>query len=76
MFNLDEYNALLNYHLYEVQSARFSYYFIKQNRGYHTGEILELVSDISITDKVGRWCAPDFIFDQLVKYAQKTKKIL
>lgn len=69
VLNLDEFNtALLNYHLYEAQSARFTYYFIKQNCGYRSGEILELVSDIETTNRIGGWYAPDFVFDQLVEY--------
>lgn len=60
---------LLNYHLYEAKSARFDYYFIKQNCGYRTGEILELVSDIKTTERVGPWYAPDYVFDQLLEYS-------
>lgn len=72
VLNLNEFNtALLNYHLYEAQSARFSYYFIKQNCGYRSGEILELIKDdIKTTDRIGSWYAPDFVFDQLVEYKQ------
>lgn len=59
---------LLNYHLYEAKSARFDYYFIKQNCGYRTGEILELISDIKTTERLGPWYAPDYVFDQLLEY--------
>ena len=59
---------LLNYHLYEAKSARFDYYFIKQNCGYRSGEILELISDIKTTDRIGAWYAPDYVFDQLLEY--------
>lgn len=59
---------LLNYHLYEAKSARFDYYFIKQNCGYRTGEILELISDIKTTERMGPWYAPDYVFDQLLEY--------
>ena len=70
VLNLDEFNTqLLNYHLYEAKSARFDYYFIKQNCGYRSGELLELVSDIKTTQRRSPWYAPDFVFDQLVEYS-------
>ncbi|WP_230656203.1 lipoprotein N-acyltransferase Lnb domain-containing protein [Psychrobacter sp. I-STPA10] len=70
VLNLDEFNTqLLNYHLYEAKSARFDYYFIKQNCGYRSGELLELVSDIKTTQRTSPWYAPDFVFDQLVEYS-------
>lgn len=66
VLNLDEFNTqLLNYHLYETKSARFSYYFIKQNCGYRSGELLELVSDVNTTDRIGGWYAPEYVFQQL-----------
>ena len=69
VLNLDTFDTqLLNYHLYEAKSARFDYYFIKQNCGYRSGEILELISDIKTTDRMGAWYAPDYVFDQLVEY--------
>lgn len=67
----DKKRALLNYHLYEAQKARFDYYFIKQNCGYRSGELLELISDIKTTDRTGGWYAPDFVFDQLTEYHQQ-----
>lgn len=70
VLNLDTFETqLLNYHLYEAKSARFDYYFIKQNCGYRTGEILELVSDIKTTERLGPWYAPDYVFDQLLEYS-------
>lgn len=75
VLNLDEFNTrLLNYHLYELQSARFTYYFIKQNCGYRSGELLELVSDIKTTNRLGGWYAPEFEFDQLVEYDQSLRQ--
>lgn len=75
MLNLDEFNTrLLNYHLYELQSARFTYYFIKQNCGYRSGELLELVSDIKTTNRLGGWYAPEFEFDQLVEHDQALRQ--
>lgn len=69
VLDLDDFNTrLLNYHLYEAQSARFTYYFIKQNCGYRSGELLELVSDINTTQRPGGWYAPDYVFDQLKEY--------
>lgn len=77
VLNLDEFHTrLLNYHLIEAQSARFTYYFIKQNCGYRSGEILELVSDIETTNRLGGWYAPDFVFDQLVEYDQRPEEHL
>ena len=69
VLNLDTFETqLLNYHLYEAKSARFDYYFIKQNCGYRSGEILELISDIKMTERVGPWYAPDYAFDQLLEH--------
>jgi hypothetical protein len=70
VLNLEEFETqLLNYHLYEAKSARFDYYFIKQNCGYRTGEILELISDVKTTERLGPWYAPDYVFDQLLEYS-------
>lgn len=69
VLNLDTFETqLLNYHLYEAKSARFDYYFIKQNCGYRSGEMLELISDIKTTERVGPWYAPDYVFDQLLEH--------
>lgn len=69
VLSLSDYNkALLNYHLHEIAGAKFSYYFIKQNCGYRTGELLELVSDMHTTKRLGGWYAPEFVFDELVAY--------
>ncbi|MFT0773389.1 DUF4105 domain-containing protein [Psychrobacter aquimaris] len=69
VLNLDTFETqLLNYHLYEAKFARFDYYFIKQNCGYRSGEILELISDIRTTERVGPWYAPDYVFDQLLEH--------
>ena len=69
VLNLREFETqLLNYHLYEAKAARFDYYFIKQNCGYRTGEILELISDVKTTNRLGPWYAPDYVFDQLFEY--------
>lgn len=67
--DLDDFDRiLLNYHLYEASQARFTYYFIKQNCGYRSGEILELVSDMPMTERIGGWYAPDFVFNQLTEH--------
>ena len=77
VLNLDPFNTqLLNYHLYEAQQARFDYYFIKQNCGYRSGEILELVSDIKTTERLGAWYAPDYVFDQLVEYQSDERPLI
>ncbi|WP_350561766.1 DUF4105 domain-containing protein [Psychrobacter sp. CAL346-MNA-CIBAN-0220] len=69
VLNLEAFETqLLNYHLYEAKSARFDYYFIKQNCGYRSGEILELISDVKTTERLGPWYAPDYVFDQLIEY--------
>ncbi|MBI0425750.1 DUF4105 domain-containing protein [Psychrobacter sp. NG27] len=67
---------LLNYHLYEAKSARFDYYFIKQNCGYRSGEILELISDINTTERIGPWYAPDYVFDQLLEYENGAESLV
>ena len=77
VLNLDPFHTqLLNYHLYEAQQARFDYYFIKQNCGYRSGEILELVSDIKTTERLGAWYAPDYVFDQLVEYQSTDEPLI
>lgn len=68
VLNLDEFSQkLLSYHLQEASQAKFSYYFIKQNCGYRSGELLELISDLKTTERVGGWYAPEFVFDTLMR---------
>lgn len=77
VLNLEPFEMqLLNYHLHEAKSARFDYYFIKQNCGYRSGEILELISPIKTTSRLGPWYAPDYIFDQLIEHDATAKKPL
>jgi hypothetical protein len=64
----DEQKALLIYHLVEVKSHYFYYYFIKQNCAYRTGELLELISDIDITHHVMPWYSPEYVFHQIEEY--------
>jgi hypothetical protein len=63
-----EQKALFIYHLAEVKSHSFDYYFIKQNCAYRTGELLELISDIKITDRITPWYIPEYVFDQIEEY--------
>ena len=77
VLNLEEYETqLLNYHLYEAKSARFDYYFIKQNCGYRSGEILELISDVKTTERIGPWYAPDYVFDQLLEHEGESESLV
>lgn len=77
VLNLEPFETqLLNYHLYEAKSARFDYYFIKQNCGYRSGEILELISDIKTTERIGPWYAPDYVFDQLLEHEREDKSLV
>ena len=77
VLNLEAFETqLLNYHLYEAKSARFDYYFIKQNCGYRSGEILELISDVKTTERIGPWYAPDYIFDQLLEHDSGTGSLV
>ena len=77
VLNLDAFETqLLNYHLYEAKSARFDYYFIKQNCGYRSGEILELVSDVKTTARIGAWYAPDYVFDQLLEHGDDSTSLV
>ncbi len=63
-----EQKALFIYHLTEVESHTFDYYFIKQNCAYRSGELLELISDIKITKHLTPWYAPEYVFDQIEEY--------
>lgn len=72
----DNQKTLLNYHLFELRKARFDYYFLKQNCGYRTGELLELVTDISITNRITPWYAPDYIFHQMLEHRLPSGKPL
>ena len=63
-----EQKALLIYHLAEIQFHSIDYYFIKQNCAYRSGELLELIADIQITNRVTPWYAPEYIFDQMEEY--------
>lgn len=63
----DEQKELINYHLYELQHLDFDYYFLKQNCAYRSGELLELVSDLAMTERLSPWYAPDYIFHQLTE---------
>lgn len=77
VLNLEAFETqLLNYHLYEAKSARFDYYFIKQNCGYRSGEILELISDVKTTERIGPWYAPDYVFDQLLEHDSGTESLV
>lgn len=77
VLNLESYETqLLNYHLYEAKSARFDYYFIKQNCGYRSGEILELISDVKTTERIGPWYAPDYVFDQLLEHEDGAESLV
>ena len=77
VLNLDTFDTqLLNYHLYEAKSARFDYYFIKQNCGYRSGEILELISDVKTTERIGPWYAPDYVFDQLLEHEGESESLV
>lgn len=77
VLNLEAFETqLLNYHLYEAKSARFDYYFIKQNCSYRSGEILELISDIKTTDRIGPWYAPEYVFDQLTEHNGKETSLV
>ena len=63
-----EQKTLFIYHLAEVQLHTFDYYFIKRNCAYRSGELLELISDIKITNHIAPWYAPEYIFDQIEEY--------
>lgn len=77
VLNLEDFDTqLLNYHLYEAKSARFDYYFIKQNCGYRSGEILELISDVKMTERIGPWYAPDYVFNQLLEHDNDTDPLV
>lgn len=77
VLNLEPFEKqLLNYHLYETKSARFDYYFIKQNCGYRSGEILELISDVETTERIGPWYAPDYVFDQLIEHDSEAEPLV
>ena len=77
VLNLEAFETqLLNYHLYEAKSARFDYYFIKQNCSYRSGEILELISDIKMTERIGPWYAPEYVFDQLTEHNGKAESLV
>ncbi|SLJ83277.1 DUF4105 domain-containing protein [Psychrobacter sp. DAB_AL43B] len=77
VLNLEAFETqLLNYHLYEAKLARFDYYFIKQNCGYRSGEILELISDVKTTERIGPWYAPDYVFDQLLEHDNGTEPLV
>lgn len=77
VLNLEAFETqLLNYHLYEAKSARFDYYFIKQNCGYRSGEILELISDVKTTERIGPWYAPDYVFDQILEHDSGTESLV
>lgn len=77
VLNLETFETqLLNYHLYEAKSARFDYYFIKQNCSYRSGEILELISDIKMTERIGPWYAPEYVFDQLSEHDSEVESLV
>ena len=77
VLNLEPFEKqLLNYHLYETKSARFDYYFIKQNCGYRSGEILELISDVETTERIGPWYAPDYVFDQSIEHDSEAEPLV
>ncbi len=65
-----EQKTLFIYHLAELQSHSIDYYFIKQNCAYRSAELLELISDLKITDRTTPWYMPEYVFDQIEEYRQ------
>lgn len=63
---------LLIYHLHELQQHKFKYYFLKQNCGYRTGELIELITETDFTNNLLPWYAPDTTFQEILAY-QKDK---
>jgi hypothetical protein len=63
-----EQKSLFIYHLAELQSHSIDYYFIKQNCAYRLAELLEVISDIKITDRITPWYMPEYVFDQIEEY--------
>jgi hypothetical protein len=63
-----EQKTLFIYHLAELQSHSIDYYFIKQNCAYRLAELLEVISDIKITNRMTPWYMPEYVFDQIEEY--------
>lgn len=60
--------ALIHLHLYESNNKLFNYYFIKQNCAYRTGELVELISDLKMTDRMAPWYTPDGVLQAITQY--------
>lgn len=56
---------LIEYHLFEIKSHHFNYYFIKQNCAYRTGQLLEFIENFNSLNRKTPWYTPDNILHQL-----------
>lgn len=64
--NLSEHESkLISYHLYELERVDFDYYFFKQNCAYRSGEVLEIIEGLEITNQKSAFHSPEFVAHQL-----------
>lgn len=70
--NLSEYEKkIILFHIWEIVTKKFDYFFLDKNCGYRVSEILELVTKESIIDNARVWYAPIETFNKLEELDEK-----
>ena len=72
-----EQQRFLVYHLWEVMGMKSTYYFLKKNCAYRVAELLELVTEKSLTSRIQPWYLPISLFQKLtdIEQSRYIKKI-
>ncbi len=74
--NLNSYEQkLILFHLWEVITKKFDYYFLNKNCAYRVSELFELISKEAIIDNARVWYAPIETFHKLEEI-NENKKII
>ena len=74
--NLSDYQTqLILFHLWELKDARFEYYFLLLNCGYHIAELLELALDESFDLHRRMWYPPIEVFLRLEEIDSAQRKL-
>lgn len=63
-------------HLWEVMSVDFDYYFFNRNCAYRIAEVLELVTETSLTDHWRGWETPQAVVQRLANATYEQKPLV
>ena len=72
-----EQQRFLVYHLWEVMGMKSTYYFLKKNCAYRIAELVELVTEKTLTPRYQPWYLPIALFQKLtdIEQSRYIKKI-